>query len=44
MADDNPRDAVYVKFGRFQAGAYGRLGIIALVTIMLTAAKYLHVW
>jgi hypothetical protein len=32
MADDPfPRDALFIKFGRFQAGAFGRLAILALM-------------
>lgn len=35
MADDPfPRDAIFVKFGRFQAGAFGRLAIVALLAVV----------
>jgi hypothetical protein len=38
MPDDPfPKDALFIKWGRFQAGAFGRLAIIALITILLLA-------
>jgi hypothetical protein len=34
MADDPfPRDAIFIKCGRFQAGAFGRLAILALLVL-----------
>lgn len=43
MADDH-HDAVFIRFGQFQAGAYGRLGIFALIAILLTATRYFNLW
>jgi hypothetical protein len=46
MAEIDPRsrNAIFIKYGRLQAGAYGWSGIIAVVTIFLIAAKYFRVW
>lgn len=48
MAEDNhfPRDAIFIKFGRFQAGAFGRLAIIALIglAVVYLAGKGLNAW
>jgi hypothetical protein len=36
MADDPiPRDALFIKFGRFQAGASGPIGILALIAVAM---------
>jgi len=36
MADDQfPKDALFIKLGRFQAGAFGRLAIIALTLVVV---------
>jgi hypothetical protein len=39
MSDDPfPRDAIFIKWGRFQAGIVGRLAIAAVVVAMMIAA------
>lgn len=36
MADNQfPKDAIFIKWGRFQAGATGRLAVTALVLVIV---------
>jgi len=42
--DPHSRNAIFIKYGRFQAGAYGWLGIVALVAVFLLLARYLNLW
>jgi hypothetical protein len=39
MSDDPfPKDAIFIKWGRFQAGIVGRLAIAAVVMVLMIAA------
>jgi hypothetical protein len=47
MPDDPfPREALFIKWGRFQAGAFGRLAILALLGIVaaLIAGRAFGLW
>lgn len=47
MPDDPfPRDAIFIKWGRFQAGAFGRLAIAAVIVILAlaVAGRALGLW
>jgi hypothetical protein len=37
IADPHPRDALYIKIGAFEAGAFGRTAIAALIIIAAVA-------
>jgi hypothetical protein len=44
--EEAPRDAIFIKCGRFQIGAFGRLAISSLlvVAIMIFAGRLLALW
>jgi hypothetical protein len=42
MSDQKPPDALFIRWGKFQAGAFGRPAILALIA--LTAAVVLVLW
>jgi hypothetical protein len=47
MSDDPfPKDAIFIKWGRFQAGIVGRLAIITvpLALVLAIAARFAGLW
>jgi hypothetical protein len=47
MSDEQfPRDAIFISFGRFQAGAFGKLAIAAFVILIIgmIGARALGIW
>lgn len=47
MSDDPfPKDAIFIKWGRFQAGIFGRLAIVGIIAILalLVAGRVFGLW
>ena len=44
--EGNPRDAIFVKWGRFQIGAFGKLAILTvlLLATMIFLARAFSMW
>jgi hypothetical protein len=44
--EDHPRDAIFIKWGRFQIGAFGRLAIltILLLVILIFLGRSMSLW
>jgi hypothetical protein len=33
--EDHPRDAIFIKWGRFQIGVFGKLAIVAVLLLVM---------
>jgi len=44
--DPFPKDAIFVKWGRFQAGVFGRLAIVSVIMILalIVIGRALSLW